>query len=122
MVRRAAAKTLTAGDILAADDIKIEAVPVPAWGGVVHVKTWTAAERGAFDAMIIAQGEDHDADAVRLKIIELSLCDADGRPLFDADGVRGLAAKSAAALNLVFQAADRVNAITSVARDDLAGN
>lgn len=115
-------KTLTLADIIAAVDIKTVAVDVPEWGGVVYVKAWTAGEREAFEASILGADSKVKREGFRSKAVALSLCDDAGGPLCPDGDISALQAKSATALDRVFAAADRLNAITGLAEAEAEGN
>jgi hypothetical protein len=103
-------KLLTAEDILKANDIKIEAVEVPEWGGTVHVRQFSAAVRDQFDALISSgDGDEPDLTNVRGRVLALSVCDPDGKPLFTLEQAEALGAKSDAAIARVYDAAAKLN-------------
>ncbi len=99
-------KVLTAEDILAADDIKVEQLEVPEWGGVVYIKAMSA-EAGA--GLQDLTGEDRKNSAP--KIASLCLCDADGNLLFSERQVVALRKKSMSAFMRIQRAVMRINGI-----------
>jgi len=113
---------LDAAAILAAGDIRVEALDVPEWGGRVYVKTWSGVERELFEVAVMDAGGKLARHAFRAKVAQLSLCDAGGKLLFTADQIEALHAKSSTALDRVMTAADRINTITGAAQDELLGN
>ena len=98
---------LSRDDILNVNDIYIELLPVPEWGGEVYVKTITAAERGFIEKRMIELGRDGKPKDVKLDnlttyVAFLSICDANGNRLFtDIKDVEKLGQKSASALDRV---------------------
>jgi len=114
---------LSRDDILKAEDIKVELVEVPEWGGSVHVKGMTGAERDQFESSIVQQrGKNHSVNMVniRAKLASQTVCDESGKRLFTDADVKALGAKSAVALQRVFDIAQRLSGITSEDVDELA--
>lgn len=104
-------KGLTRDQILEADDLARKAVSVPQWGGTVYVRTMTGAERDAFEVSIVAPGAEKYVN-LRARVVALCAVDEAGRRLFSDEDVVRLGDKSAAALEAVFDAASKLNAIT----------
>lgn len=99
---------LTAEDILSADDIAIEKMPVPEWGGYVFVKTLTGEERDQIEAAVVKvdprTGRPIEAKMEKLRALVAfyGLCDETGKRLFtDQKQIDALGKKSAAALDRV---------------------
>ena len=116
---------LTKKDILEIKDIEIERVEVPEWGGDVFVKGMTGLERDTFEASIVQQrGKDARVNMVniRAKLAAQTICDKDGVRLFTDKDIRLLGAKSANALQRVFDVAQRLSGITEGDVDELAEN
>ena len=107
--------------ILECDDLPREAILVPEWGGEVWVRTLTGTERDAFEQSVIV-GTDKNLANIRARFAVLTVCDDEGRRLFDDSDAAALGAKSAAALDRVFAVAQRLNGFSSDDVDDLAGN
>lgn len=112
---------LNRDDILKVKDLKVE--KVQAWGGTVHVRGMTGAERDKFEAGIIQmRGKEQSLNLqnVRAKLCVLTLCDADGTRLFEDNEMALLAEKSAVELQKVFAVAQRLSGITQEDVDELA--
>jgi hypothetical protein len=112
--RRAPAGTkfLSKQEIVSADDSGYEDVPVPEWGGWVRVKKLTAAERGQIEAAQVKvdkEGESHfDGSKLRELFAQAAIVDPNtGVRLFSAKELHLLSAKSAAAMDRVYEAATR---------------
>lgn len=105
---------LSRDDILSANDITIERLPVPEWGGEVFVKTISASERGLIEARTVEMGRDGQPKNIKLEnlttlIAFLSLCDETGKRLFtDIKDVEKLGKKSASALDRVAEKAQQL--------------
>ena len=111
--------------ILEVNDIEIEQVDVPEWGGHVFVKGMTGLERDTFEASIVQQrGKDARVNLVniRAKLAAATICDAEGIRLFNDKDVKALGKKSANALQRVFDVAQRLSGITEDDVDELADN
>ncbi len=87
----------------------VERVEVPEWGGAVFVRTMSGAERDAFE---LATAPPLGTFAnLRARLVALCACDEGGARLFeDADAAR-LGELDARALDRVFAAARRLNAL-----------
>ena len=112
--------------ILGADDRKIETVTIPEWGGDVHIRTMSGAERDAFEASLFVgkgKGENREANMrnLRARLASLTIVDDKGDRIFSNSDVKELGAKSAAALDRIFTAAQRLNGLTDSDVTDLAG-
>ncbi len=106
---------LSKENILAANDLPLECITVPEWGGEVMVRTMTGADRDAFEASLI--GKEGRMENVRARLVSLTLCDAAGARLFTDAEVATLGNKSARALDRVFTVAQRINGIGTDAVD-----
>lgn len=113
---------LTAKEILTADDLEHEIVPVPEWGGDVMVRGMTGAERDKFESSLRDEkkgGEALNLTNVRAKLASLTICDESGKRLFKEADVQALSQKSAAALQRVFAVAQRLSGIQDTDVDDM---
>lgn len=118
-------KALTKEEILAADDIRTEQVSVPEWGGHVFVRVMGGGERDAFEAAFAnarTPTRKIGLSDIRARLAALTICSDDGAPLFTDADIAALTKKSAAALERVFIAAQRLNGLTDDDVKDLAGN
>ena len=117
---------LTKDQILEADDLRTETVDVPEWGGSVLVRTMSGTDRDAFEASMITLSPDGtrkpNMTNMRAKLVALTVVDDAANRLFDASDVDRLALKSASALERVFAAAQRINALGVDAQDEIAKN
>jgi len=107
-------RILSREDIAQADDIVIEAVDVPEWGGTVLVKGMTGAERDRFEiAMIADPGKSTKVNLadMRAKLCSLTIVDENGKLLFTPADIKMLTKKSAVALQRVFTVARELSGI-----------
>lgn len=109
--------SLKRNQILEADDIKVELVPVPEWGGDVYVKGLNGTERDKFEAstVTVTRGgrQKQNLENLRARLIVLTVIDPDdnGLPLFTEADVAKLGKKSAVALDRVFTVARKVSGL-----------
>lgn len=111
--------------ILAVMDVHFEDVDVPEWGGRVRVKALTGKERDALESsMIVGKGKNKDVSLknLRAKLVARSVVDEQDRAIFTDEDIPALGAKSAAALNRVYEVAQRLSGITQEDVDELTKN
>ncbi|MEW6023604.1 MAG: hypothetical protein AB1807_15860 [Pseudomonadota bacterium] len=102
-------KLLKRAEVLAAEDLKHEDVPVPAWGGVVRVRMMTGTERDEFRE-VAAQYEDGMPPArFAAALLALSCVDEDGERLFTLDDLNALEAKAAGSVDIPAAVSMRLN-------------
>lgn len=112
-------------DILKARDIATELVKVPEWGGEVLVSGLSGSERDAFEESILVMRQKkvtYDIQNIRAKLCSVGIKDEDGRRIFSDDDIEALGRKSAAALDRVFTAIQRLSALSSEDIDRLQKN
>jgi len=105
-------RILTKDQILAAEDVKVEEVEVPEWGGVVLVRGMTGIERDEFESkLVVGEGPNAKVDTrnVRAKLVAFCVVDEEGNRIFSDADVELLGKKSAAALQRVFDVAQRLS-------------
>ncbi len=116
---------LTRDEILQADDLEMEVVKVPEWGGEVLVRGLTGTERDAFEGSIITlKGKQSSMNMqnVRAKLVARSIVDEYLERLFSDADVEALGKKSAAALDRVFSVAQRLSGVSDEDVEELAKN
>ena len=119
-------KYLTKDEILEASDLKSVPVDVPEWGGKVLVRNMTGADRDAFEASMVTVDADGkrkpDMSNLRAKLVALTIVDEANNRLFDVADIERLALKSAAALERVFEAAQKLNGMGKQQQDEAVKN
>lgn len=108
--------------ILTADDLQTEDVQVPEWGGTVRVRSLIGSERDAFEAHVAGDGKKANLDNLRARLVALTIVDDKGERVFSDGDVKKLGMKNAAALNRVFDAAQRLSGLTEADVEEMAGN
>jgi len=101
---------LTRDAILGVQDLKTERVPVPEWGGDIYVRGMSGAERDAFEQSLMV-GDKFTPDNVRARLAARCICDEKGERLFSDADIVVLGAKNAAALDRVYDVAQRLSGI-----------
>lgn len=96
--------------ILECKDILSETVSVPEWDGEVLVQGLTLAEKDDWTESIMSDGKANIKGA-SAKLCICCMRDENGDLLFSMDDVSALQAKSAAALDRIFQVAQRLSGI-----------
>lgn len=111
---------LSKEQILAAKDWTSEVVAVPEWGGDVHIRAMSGAERDAFRSAI--EGEQREVGKFEASLLALTLADENGGLLFTLEEVEALRGKSAAVLDKLAAEAMRINGMTAQAQEDAVKN
>ena len=102
---------LTRDAILAAQDLATQDVAVPEWGGDVRIRVLTGAERDALSASLMDKDGKPDLATYRVRLVACCVVDEAGVRQFSDSDIAALGAKSALALQRVFEAADALNAM-----------
>lgn len=118
---------LSADQILGADDLKYEDVPVPEWGGTVRVRELPGTERDKFEAQFVgkdgASVRAEGLEGFRARLAASTIVDEHGKQLFrSAAETKRLGEKSASALQRVCDVATRLSAMSETDVKELAGN
>jgi hypothetical protein len=101
---------LDKAQILGADDLKIETVPVPEWGGTVCVRNLRGWERDKHDEFVQEAQEKRDYTHSRARLVSVSLCDETGKSLdFTEADMLALSDKNAAPLDRLYKACVRLS-------------
>lgn len=111
---------LSRQDIFNSDDLVREKVKVPEWGGEVWVRTMSSRERDRFETNYISVGDNKAAqmDNLRARFVVFTVCDKKGRMLFKPEDADKLGEKSAAAMDRLFEVAQRLN---HMGKEDVEG-
>lgn len=108
--------------ILSVEDMPSEIVNVPEWGGEVRVMAMTGTDRDKFEASLVGKGNKPNLENFRAKLAASCIVDEDGNRMFAEKDVAALGKKSAAALDRVANAAQRVSGMSQEDVEELAGN
>ena len=121
---------LTREQILNANDLKTEEVNVPEWGGTVVIKMMTGKQRDAFEASLMGEVDPKNPKSqkmvynnIRAKLVAMSIIDPATKELmFNVADVEVLGTKSAAALDRVFTASQKLSGVTEEDVEELVKN
>lgn len=121
---------MTRDGILETDDTVYEDVPVPEWNrknpnAKVRVRSLTGTDRDAFEtSLLVGTGKNQRMSTlnIRAKLAALSIVDYLGEPLFALEDILALGKKNAAALDRVFEVAQRLSGISDADVEELAKN
>ncbi len=113
---------LTKEQILNADDRQMEKVAVSEWGkdGFVFVKAMSGRARDKFENEF-TKSDDALFPDIRAKLAALTVCDDQGKLMFDYKDVIKLTEKSSAPLSSIFDVAMRINKISEEDVKELEG-
>ena len=118
-------RLLTASDIIKADDVYVERVDVPEWGGHIFVKLMSGTEKEAYvDSVRQLVGVGKTASYKFIlkgsgaKLVAATACDDNGKRIFRDEDVEALGRKSHKAMRRVIDAAGRLNGLSDDADDD----
>lgn len=106
---------LDSKSILAANDVRLEKVNVPEWGGDVYLKVISGTDRDRFEE----SWSEQRMKAFRIRFLLLTLCSEDGERLFSDEQADALGKKSSIVINRLFDAAWKLNAFTQEAVDEM---
>ena len=96
-------KGLTKEDVLGADDIIIQEVQTPEWGGSVFIRTLTAAENFKFSRSNVDPDGNIVEGNIIVKYCALVICSEGGSLLFEEADVEALARKSTVVLIRIYE-------------------
>jgi hypothetical protein len=116
---------LTREQILKKRDLPREPVDVPEWGGSVLVRGMTGAERDAFEQSIVdTRGKSAKANLanIRAKLCARCIVGEDGARLLTEADAADLGEQSGAALQRVFNVAQRLCGMSASDVEELAKN
>lgn len=103
--------TLTAEQILSADDLGLKKIEVPEWKGTVYLRIMSVGERDEYERMWIGRRET-GVENFRTQYLARVLCNEKGELIFTKDQTAALANKSGAVMGRLFDLAMKHNAMT----------
>jgi hypothetical protein len=117
---------LTAEQLLQPDDLPVEEVRVPEWGGSVHVRTLRADERDDLEQkwLAIRDAQGGSLTGFRAFLVAFALANPDGTPLFadPSEVYCTIGQKRASAVDRVFEVASRMNGVSKKDEEELEKN
>lgn len=120
-------KLLTKEQILGADRRKSVDVPVKEWGGSVRLKELTADERDMWENEAFSISQDgksakFNPQHTRARLVVRCIIGEDGKRMFTDDEVAAVGSLSAGSVQKLFNAAQKLNAISASDMEELEGN
>jgi hypothetical protein len=115
MERPAIMALLSRDDILNAQDIDTQDVPVPEWGGTVRLRCLSGTERDKYEDSLAKMRNGQAVPNIvnaRARLVAWSVVDSDGRRIFSDGDILRLGSKSGRALDRVFEAACKLSGIS----------
>ena len=109
---------LSKDQILSARDFKTKEVPVPEWGGDILVRSLDGAGRDKIEAAFLSK----ETEGLKAMVVALTVCDENGKLLFEQADVERLQAKSAEVLERVFEAAWEISGLRAGSIEAAEGN
>ena len=103
------------------DSNDIELTPIEAFGGIVYIKSITAAERERW-MKSVKKGESVEVREMRVKLVALALCSSDGANLFTATDIPKLNEKPDLIIQALFDAICECNGLNEDAVDNAEKN
>ena len=112
--------------ILSANDLPFEDVPVKEWGLTIRVRAITAGERDRWDQItfLYKNGKvaEHPED-VRAKLLVFACCDPEtGARLFTEDDIPALTGKNSDAMNRLWAVASELSKVMNADVEKIAKN
>jgi hypothetical protein len=117
--------------ILTQDDLRYEPVTIPEWRDAegkpvtVLVRTLTSAERDQFEEeSLVKKGKTRELSLkhIRARLVVLTACNPDKSPLFQPTDTLVLSGKNSAALDKLFEVAQRLSGLKGEDVEALAKN
>lgn len=114
---------LSAEQILKANDLaELKKVDVPEWGDFVYVRKMSGIERDRWELLVSKSVDSPMKANVRASLCAMTICDDKGNRLFTDNQINALGAKSAVALNRVFEKSQKLNRLTDDDLEELEKN
>ena len=111
-------------EILATDDAVIVPCPIPEWGKAgknIFIRSMTGDQRDAWEQMCLAK-DGAQKDKLRASLACFTVCDGGGALVFTPADISLIGAKSAAALQRIFNKALKLNRLSKSDVDELEKN
>lgn len=119
--------SLNKEQIVGASKLERVELEIPEWGGTVFIAEMTGRQRDAWEASIVEIDEKtsetrHNRINFRAKLAIRVVVDENGVSVFGDDDIELVGKLSSAALDRVFEAAQKINKITPDDIEELGGN
>ena len=114
-------KKLSKDDIFKADDLPTKDMDIPEWGGTLTIRTLTGAERDEWESAFVNQ-DKIDIRGLKTRLIQLTVLNGDGNPMFPKADRLQLNGKSASVIDRIFQVSQRLSGLTKEDAEEMVGN
>lgn len=117
--------TLNKEQILAANDLRIEFVDCPEWGGKVGVRIMTGRARDMWEQAMLNRtqtGKPTDLKDARAELLVATLCDDAGVSIFGIADIETLTLKSSVPIDRLIDKAQLINGLRNQDVEDAAKN
>jgi hypothetical protein len=117
--------TISKDDILQADDLPIEEVECPEWGGSVAVRTMTGSDRDELENDLSVrqrQGKRTDLRGFKARLVQLTVVNGDGGLMFAKEEIAMLQKKSSTVIDRIAATAMKLNGLASGDVEEMLGN
>ena len=111
--------------ILGADDLPVEEIDIPEWGGKVYVRTLSGRERDRLEESIQTgrgKGRKVSLANLRARVASMVLSDAEGNRMFTDQDAEALGGKSASALDRIMEVGMKLNRYSDEDVNELVKN
>lgn len=109
--------------ILACNDVASEFVKCPEWEVDLWIRSVSAADREAWEATLTSNnGQANCTEGARCRFLVKCIYGSDGNRVFTDDEAPALNQKSSLVIDRLWEAANRLNAVTPGQAQELAGN
>jgi len=122
-------KILSFEEIMQADDLDTEKVPVPEWGGAVLMKTMSGKNRDDYiqilQGRMVGTGKGRKLSNYRglsASLLQQCLIKKDESPLFTAAQIKDLQGKNGAVISRLVEKAQEMNGLTDDEVEKISGN
>lgn len=115
-------KPLTKEQIFKSNDLKIEVVDVPEWGGQIRLKGLSGIKRAEIEKYQASKGGDPDPASLRARMLIFSIVDEKDKQVFELSDGQTLMEKSAAVTEWLFEKAMKLSGIGGYNIEKIAKN
>lgn len=113
---------LNLDQILNIDDVEVEEIEIPEWGGTVRVKAMTGAERDKYLKMVMGKDNKPDIKGIFVKLVVMTVVDEDNKLIFNNGHMDMLNTKSAKALERIANVSMRLAGLTTADVEEAVKN
>lgn len=116
---------LTRDAILSANDLPVQEVEVPEWGGSVYVRGLTGLERDEYEQSMlemVGTSIELKMSNARARLVACGCVDEQGNRLFTDKDVAALGKKSGAALDQVYSVIQKLSGLSEADMKELTSN